>query len=275
MNKYTPNGLSIAQLKKDAKKLSKKSSVPLSKSLDLIATSKTNSSSWSKLIQTCNSLDGSIHCFRVKSLANKSNLRFSVFKSKPLLLVTGEIGTGKTLLAHRLLSSDIVQTGELIVCDFGSVFNSGLMESYVDVKRHYVGRLSLIPYEDFLGSTYMNRDGRWVINYLLAILGKLSLGKASVLYIDELCRLECGIHKLESHLIIEAILEMCVSKGIVVIAVGQVVSGELNVIMSKYASALMSHDGSVSCSMVTGSFFDFSNLVSGESSRFKLVHSDT
>ena len=49
MSKYTPNGLSIQQIKKDAKKLKKAKNISLSEARNIITKEKTDFESWDSM----------------------------------------------------------------------------------------------------------------------------------------------------------------------------------------------------------------------------------
>lgn len=65
-NKYTPNGISIPQIKKYAKKLQKSSDLSYQQALDQVINEKTTYSSWNELKTFCDSQGGSIAKIKVR-----------------------------------------------------------------------------------------------------------------------------------------------------------------------------------------------------------------
>jgi hypothetical protein len=104
MNKiYTPNGLSISQLKKDAKKIKKELNIPLNSAQQIIVKNKTNYKSWHNMMDSLNSAGNPIARTYINNGEKIENL--VVYKNKPIVLLNARPGFGKTTIGLNLISN--------------------------------------------------------------------------------------------------------------------------------------------------------------------------
>lgn len=266
MNDLTPNGLSITQLKKDAKRLKKETGISLSEAQKHIAKERTGFPSWSSLIETCNRYNGSLQRFNLTHIGSKNPNSFATFKQKPVVMVEGEIGTGKTILTHRLLTASNLTGKKLLICDFKSLkkeYRTSYRNDNLNDKP-YDG-IHLHAYEDFengLCWSLFDSSG-----YLVELHKLLLSGDYSVLLIDEMVRLD----KEENLPLIEAILDTCSSKGISAIIATQLLNAKTERLLTEYISAEITHDRTIPVSMAKGSIFNYRNHISGDQQQLKLT----
>lgn len=266
MTNLTPNGLSITQLKKDAKRLKKETGISLSEAQKHIAKERTGFSSWSSLIEVCHRLEGSIQRFNLTHIGSKTPSSFATFKRKPVVLAVGEIGTGKTILTHRLLATSNLSGKKILICDFRSC-----QKRYWE--PHHYDNLNDKPNDDVHVHAYEDfENGRcWSVfdssGYLVELHKLLLSGDYSILLIDEMTRLD----KEENLPLFEAILDTCASKGISTIIATQLLNDKSGTLLTEYLSVEFIHDRTIPVSLATGSYFKYRNHVSGDQQQLKLT----
>lgn len=102
MKDYTPNGLSVSQLKKDAKKLKKALNIKLSEAQKIIVKEKTNFNTWESMINAIDNVNGSIGKLSYLDI-NKQKKNIVIYKEKPLLLINMPPSYGKSLLCCNFI----------------------------------------------------------------------------------------------------------------------------------------------------------------------------
>jgi hypothetical protein len=102
---YTPNGLSIKQLKKDAKQIKKESDITLSLSniQNQLANKYTNFSTWHELMDTCKQ-EGSVMSLLSFLDIDENKQKLVTYKNKPLNLIAGGVGLGQAQIVYQILS---------------------------------------------------------------------------------------------------------------------------------------------------------------------------
>jgi hypothetical protein len=138
MKQYTPNGLSIDQLKKDAKKNKKYNKTTLSIELDKIATSKTNFSSWKSLYNQSHRYSNTIFLPSIEDVNNKYN-NFSIYKNRPLLSVISQPSYCSTHIIKKIVKN---------INNKNNIFYADIIPN-LEMKKFFLKNNYLVNYSFF------------------------------------------------------------------------------------------------------------------------------
>ena len=103
MKNYTPNGLCIDQLKKDAKKIKKENNLKMVEALDHIAKTRTNFYNWKSLIKHSLYSD-TTSVFSLKDVDGFYN-KFSVYKNRPMITIYTNPGYAANHILKKITSN--------------------------------------------------------------------------------------------------------------------------------------------------------------------------
>jgi hypothetical protein len=198
MDMYTPNGLSVSQLRKDAKKLKKSTGIVLSEAQDKIVRQKTPFKSWNLMMCALTSIDQSVTKFSYFDL-HKNRHTFSVYKNKPLVFLYAPPGYGKSLwLAHLILNSSAINVLYCSICTVDDAF--GAFRSLFDEKREL--NISQHIFKDRSDDSIKYND------LLSGGLSKLIESDYDMIVIDEYARLNISEQSLQ------VLMDVCIAGNV-------------------------------------------------------------
>ena len=124
MNKYTPNGISLDQIKKYAKKMKKEKSISLNEAMDLVTEDKTNIPTWKAMIKELNKKGGSIAKIKIEECDHV------IYGNKNILGVPSEPGHSMVLHLSEFLNDNKlykiakIEGGRRVFPDFEDYFSN-------------------------------------------------------------------------------------------------------------------------------------------------------
>lgn len=202
MSKYTPNGFSIKQIKKDSKKLKKELNISLSEARNIIIKKYTDFKSWEDLQHYFKKNDCVDHVLKYKD-SNNENQKINIYKDKPVVVVYGFPGTGKSFEVKAILEKENPEKILMV-----NIENANKMIPYNCLKIK-----NFIPHDkSVLGENIEKKEK----SLLEIINNKLKEKEYKILVIDEFQRLSIK----EEYLI--DLLNYCKKKNIVIITSTQV-----------------------------------------------------
>jgi len=134
MKKITPNGLSVDQLKKDAKKISRINAIPLSEAQNLIVRQKTSFYNWHSMSHALNNSGESIAklCYLG---SNKIKQSFVIYMKKPITLLCAPPGYGKSLWISQFIEHSLCKN--ILYCSVDSAKEGfGLLYKHLNGKTN-------------------------------------------------------------------------------------------------------------------------------------------
>lgn len=126
------SGVSVAQAKKDAKRLSKSNDIPLHKALDIVA-NKHEGEPWNKSINKLS--DGGSFYFTLHGCIEGGPTQIQFSRDEPLGIIDGMSGSGKSMLALSIAESYLAAGGEVYYLP--GVKDVSLKESPFDLAHNY------------------------------------------------------------------------------------------------------------------------------------------
>jgi hypothetical protein len=224
MIKYTPCGLSIQQLKKDAKKIKKNESIKMSNALNIVSEKYTSFKKWSHLIDSCSSNGDSLHCLKIKDIDGKIN-KFVTFKDKPITCLLSPPGYGKSIVVEHFLKnidatkSKFLYTGSL---------------SYLKVAYYHNLGKGFLNKENFMMNNKVSISPSSNDNFLKNVYEKIDY-TFDFLIFDEFSRIS---NSKESGVLLKQIIKKCSDLEISIIISSQIM-GENFSCIKEYISNLI------------------------------------
>ena len=256
MKQYTTNGLSIQQLKKDAKRLKKTNNITLSDAQNNIAVLRTPYASWSKMMHASSLFGRSLSRFSFTSFGLQADEGVTLFSNRPLGIIEGEMGTGKSLLAQKLLLNSGFSKSHVLVCDFRSVFRDTSYEFYSRADE-VCGQITLLAFEDYLSkfsdSNYWSESA-----YLIEVLKKVESGKYGSVLFDEVSRF---CFSAECQILLAEVLRVCSKRGVSIVMSYQLAPMEFRKLIQPYLSFEITHDRAMPVSAKEGSSFKLKSQI--------------
>lgn len=215
MSKYTPNGFSIKQIKKDSKKLKKELNISLSEARNIIVKKYTDFKSWEDLQHYFKKNDCIDHVLKYKD-SNDENQKINIYKDKPVVIVYGFPGTGKSFEVKAILEKE--DSDKILMVN---IENANKMIPYDSLKIK-----NFIPYNKSVLDVKFNKEDQ---SLLELINNKLKEKEYKILVIDEFQRLSIQEEYLRD------LLNYCKKKNIVIIVLTQIIKD--TVILKDHSSA--------------------------------------
>tara|TARA_Y100001960_G_scaffold189798_1_gene198917 strand:+ start:15223 stop:16014 length:792 start_codon:yes stop_codon:yes gene_type:complete len=246
MSKYTPNGLSIQQIKKDAKKLKKAKNISLSEARNIITKEKTDFESWDSMQNYLFKNGNVIEVLSFNTMEDKKE-KLTIYEEKPLTIIHAKPGYGKSFFIVNLLQNEKPEE-----CLIANTEGSDRFQPY--------NELDLIEKYNFKGS-YEEMISKSVNDFhMINILNELKKGKTKTLAIDEINRL-LDINSLEDSFFNE-ILDYCSKKNIKVIIATQLFEIEkFEKIVKNYTSNIIDLNNSKILENETLSMVKVENII--------------
>lgn len=153
---YTPNGISLEQIKKSAKKLKKTSNLDYQVALNAIVSERTNFNTWERLKAFCDKHGHSIAKLKFK------NFEHVVYQDRPIVSVSYYAGYGITSFIHSFKEfNEFKSITSINIYSENSVLSEDKKEEFNDTIKHS----DLI----ILNSLYLNND---IFKFIVALLKK-------------------------------------------------------------------------------------------------------
>jgi hypothetical protein len=212
MTQFTPNGLSIEQLKKDSKKLAKIENIELSKAQNIIARKKAYFSCWNKLISKSNENGKTIEVLKYTDLYLKKQ-KIAIYEKRPLLSIIAPPGYGKSYILKKILNG-IYTNHKKILYTNAEEYNS---DEINEIKKKYENQMSFLYQQDFNICTHnpngKNKNSASFLKHIIDIASEFD-----VLILEESHRIELT----ENYRLFEELMSVCSKNEVSVILSGQI-----------------------------------------------------
>ena len=217
MSKYTPSGLSISQIKKDAKKLKKESNISLSQALNEITDKYTEFESWNEMQKYFQKTAKIKNLITFKDLDNKK-VKINIYENKNVNVIYSPPGTGKSSFVRQI---SLESNKKILICDIKYNKNS----PYKNFKNISIHEYSDLAYN----SDEITNKGITELNNISELL---DLNDFEILIIDESDR----ILTKDNIDLIEKIIQKCINNNITLLISTQLLNEKPFSKIEKYIS---------------------------------------
>lgn len=218
MKNYTPNGLCIDQLKKDAKKIKKENNLKMTAALDYIAKTRTSFYNWKSLIKN-SSYSNTISVFSLKSLDNTYD-KFSVYKNRPMITNYTNPGYAANYILKKTISN-LKYKGKILYVT--SYKNEDLNLFFKNINHE-----AIVFFNDNKSSNEI-----LILNGLKLV--KSTLNNYGFLILNDFY----SLNNQEINLILEEIIKMCSNLGIPIYFMTNIKDNYVFDIVDKYSSVMV------------------------------------
>lgn len=228
MSKYTPNGLSILQIKKDAKKLKKESNISLSEARNQIIQNYTDFNSWNDMMKYFSKFGSINNVFKLKN-PNGTNHKIKTYQEKPINIIIARPGSGKSSIVNQIVNNN---KNKYLICNINKI-----------ELKYYKESSDLISFEYSKKANELHSKSRWlaVNTDIKQIIRIATEKKVNVIVLDEYHRMiyndEIG-NKIKFHLL----TDFCIKNDITILLVSQISRNAENYYIEPFSSNIIDMD---------------------------------